>query len=113
VAVFVMGGEGFACVPGKQMRVLSYARSAPTLASGVNIAAFNVGNAIGAHLGGLAIASGLGYRSPLLAGVCLAGAALVLATGAAHAARRAARRGAPSRAALADQGPCPAAPGVA
>ena len=47
-ALVLMGGFGFATVPGLQMRVIGYAAGAPTLASGANIAAFNVGNALGA-----------------------------------------------------------------
>ena len=63
-----MGGFGFAAVPGMQMRVMKYAASAPTLASGANIGAFNVGNALGAWLGGVTITAGLGYTSPIWAG---------------------------------------------
>jgi predicted MFS family arabinose efflux permease len=44
VAIVLMGGFGFATVPGLQMRVMKYASKAPTLASGANIGAFNVGN---------------------------------------------------------------------
>ncbi|WP_460754575.1 MFS transporter [Myceligenerans cantabricum] len=77
-ALFLLGSVGFASVPGMQMRVLRFASSAPTLASGVNISAFNLGNAIGAWLGGLTIAAGFGYRSPLLVGTALALVALVL-----------------------------------
>lgn len=40
---------------------MAYADHAPTLASGANIAAFNVGNAFGAWLGGAVITQGLGY----------------------------------------------------
>ncbi|HJV98394.1 MAG TPA: MFS transporter, partial [Arthrobacter sp.] len=67
-SVVLMGGFGFATVPGLQMRVMTYANSAPTLASGANIAAFNVGNALGAWLGGVTITAGLGYTSPIWAG---------------------------------------------
>ena len=67
----LMGGFGFATVPGLQMRIMTYAGSAPTLASGSNIAAFNVGNALGAWLGGLTITAGLGYTSPLWVGAVL------------------------------------------
>ena len=67
-SIFLMGGFGFAAVPGMQMRVMKYASSAPTLASGANIGAFNVGNALGAWLGGVAITAGLGYTSPIWAG---------------------------------------------
>ncbi|WP_427016300.1 MFS transporter [Pseudarthrobacter sp. P1] len=67
-SLLLMGGFGFATVPGLQMRVMKYASSAPTLASGANIGAFNVGNALGAWLGGLTISAGLGYTSPIWAG---------------------------------------------
>ena len=67
-SIVLMGGFGFATVPGLQMRVMKYAASAPTLASGANIGAFNVGNALGAWLGGVTITAGLGYTSPIWAG---------------------------------------------
>jgi MFS transporter, DHA1 family, inner membrane transport protein len=67
-AMVLLGGFGFATVPGLQMRVMKYASSAPTLASGANIGAFNVGNALGAWLGGVTITAGLGYTSPIWAG---------------------------------------------
>jgi DHA1 family inner membrane transport protein len=89
VALVLMGGFGFATVPGLQMRIMTYAGAAPTLASGANIAAFNVGNALGAWLGGLAITAGLGYTSPLWTGAALAFAALVVLLLAERAARRA------------------------
>ncbi|MEU4680096.1 MFS transporter [Micromonospora sp. NPDC023737] len=71
VALLLMGGFGFATVPPLQMRIMHYAQQAPTLASGANIAAFNVGNALGAWVGGLTIAAGLGYTSPIWAGAAL------------------------------------------
>ncbi|BCY12226.1 MFS transporter [Actinoplanes sp. L3-i22] len=78
--LLLMGGFGFGTVPGLQMRILSYAGKAPTLASGANIAAFNVGNAFGAWLGGLTITAGLGYTSPLWAGAAVTLAALLVYT---------------------------------
>ncbi|WP_067439850.1 MFS transporter [Nocardioides jensenii] len=78
VALFLMGAFGFATVPGLQMRVMEHAGRAPTLASGANIGAFNLGNAIGAWLGGLTISAGLGYVSPLWVGAGLTLAALVV-----------------------------------
>ena len=80
VALLLMGALGFATVPGLQMRIMGYAGGAPTLASGANIAAFNVGNAFGAWVGGVTITAGLGYTSPLWAGalVTLAGLAVLL-----------------------------------
>jgi DHA1 family inner membrane transport protein len=84
-----MGGFGFATVPGLQMRVMKYANSAPTLASGANIGAFNVGNALGAWLGGVTITAGLGYTSPIWAGAGITLLGLgVMAFAAADAKRR-------------------------
>ncbi|MET3142538.1 UNVERIFIED_ORG: DHA1 family inner membrane transport protein [Arthrobacter sp. UYEF2] len=76
--LFLLGAVGFAAVPGMQMRVLSFASAAPTLASGVNISAFNLGNAIGAYIGGITIAAGLGYTSPIWVGAALALIALAI-----------------------------------
>ncbi|WP_032379023.1 MFS transporter [Rhodococcoides fascians] len=67
-SLVLMGAFGFATVPGLQMRVMSFAPDAPTMASGANIAAFNLGNALGAWLGGVTISAGLGYTSPIWAG---------------------------------------------
>jgi DHA1 family inner membrane transport protein len=88
VALVLMGGFGFATVPGLQLRIMTYAGEAPTLASGANIAAFNVGNALGAWLGGLTIGAGLGFTSPLWVGAGLATAALAVLVVAERAARR-------------------------
>lgn len=79
LTLFFLGAVGFAAVPGMQMRVLSFASAAPTLASGVNISAFNLGNAIGAYIGGVTIAAGFGYGSPIWVGVGLAVTALAIA----------------------------------
>ena len=84
----LMGGFGFATVPGLQMRVMHYASSAPTLASGANIGAFNLGNALGAWLGGVTISAGLGYTSPIWAGAAITLAALLVMLAAAEAAKR-------------------------
>ena len=40
--------------------MLNTAKEAPTLASTLNIAAFNLGNALGAYLGGIVIDYGFG-----------------------------------------------------
>ncbi|NYI75805.1 MFS transporter [Nocardioides panzhihuensis] len=68
VALVLMGAVGFGTVPALQMRVMGYADRAPTLASGANIGAFNLGNALGAWIGGVTLAAGFGYTSPLWAG---------------------------------------------
>ncbi|GAA2941036.1 MFS transporter [Microbacterium luteolum] len=86
-ALFLMGGFGFGTVPGLQSRVMHYAGGAPTLASGANIGAFNVGNALGAWAGGVGISAGLGYTSPIWLGAIITGAALVVIVIAAARAR--------------------------
>ena len=78
VSLALMGGFGFATVPGLQMRIMNYAAGAPTLASGTNIAAFNIGNAFGAWAAGLALAAGLGYTSPLWVGAGITALGLVV-----------------------------------
>ncbi|SKC59234.1 MFS transporter [Krasilnikoviella flava] len=71
VALLLMGGFGFATVPGLQARIMRFTEAAPTLGSGANIAAFNVGNAFGAWAAGLALAAGAGYTSPLWVGAAI------------------------------------------
>jgi len=94
IALVLMGAFAFGTVPGLQTRVMVYAEHAPTLASSANIASFNVGNALGAWIGGLAIAAGLGYTSPLWAGAAMSAAALVVMVIAAT--RRSAKRAEPA-----------------
>jgi len=91
----LLGGFGFATVPGLQMRVMKYATTAPTLASGANIGAFNVGNALGAWMGGVTITAGLGYTSPIWAGagITLLGLAVMVLAAAAAKRRDAGRDG--------------------
>ncbi|MDB5673827.1 MAG: transporter [Sphingomonas bacterium] len=78
--IFLWGVASFALVPPLQMRVMNEAAAAPNLASAMNIGAFNLGNAIGAALGGAVISASLGYPAVSLAGavMALAGLALVL-----------------------------------
>ncbi|MEU9153460.1 MFS transporter [Streptomyces sp. NPDC048417] len=75
--VFLMGLTGFAAVPGMITRVTDAAHGA-ALAASANVSASNVGNALGAWLGGLAISAGLGYRAPLCTGAALALAAVIV-----------------------------------
>ena len=86
--IFLWGLASFALVPPLQMRVMNEAAAAPNLASAMNIGAFNLGNAIGAALGGAVISAGLGYPAVSLAGAVMALAGLALVFGL--------RRGAPA-----------------
>ncbi|HKN97260.1 MAG TPA: MFS transporter [Pseudonocardiaceae bacterium] len=81
VTLFALGVIGFATVPAFTSRVLATAgtTSANTLASSAAVAAFNLGNATGAYLGGRVIAAGHGFASPTVVGAAMAGAALLTA----------------------------------
>ncbi len=82
VAVGLLGAAAFATVAPLQMWVLQKAEGAGQgLASSFNIAAFNLGNAIGAGLGGLIIAHGPGLGAiPWIAGLVPLAALLVALT---------------------------------
>jgi MFS transporter, DHA1 family, inner membrane transport protein len=69
LVVGLLGAAAFATVAPLQLRVLEKAGEAGrTLASSLNIAAFNLGNALGAWAGGLALERGPGLAAlPLLA----------------------------------------------
>ncbi|MFF2149170.1 MFS transporter [Kitasatospora sp. NPDC058190] len=100
VTITLVGALGFATVPPLQKRVLDQAHGAPTLASAVNIGAFNLGNALAAWLGGSVITAGLGYTAPNWVGALLAAAALVLAFWSAALERRTPAATAPAAAAV-------------
>jgi DHA1 family inner membrane transport protein len=85
--VFLMGLFGFAAVPGMITRVTDVAHGA-ALAASANVSASNVGNALGAWLGGLAISAGLGYTAPLYVGAGVTLIAVLVMAAAAHQARR-------------------------
>ncbi|MDN7490059.1 MFS transporter [Burkholderia sp. AU45274] len=78
VTVFVWGIAAFATVPPLQAHVVEKAASAPHLASTLNIGAFNVGNALGAWLGGLALEHGLALDALPWVAVAVTFAALVV-----------------------------------
>ncbi|MEV0171218.1 MFS transporter [Streptomyces sp. NPDC050803] len=77
VLVFLLGLTGFAAVPGLITRVTDHAHGAP-LAAGANVSASNLGNALGAWLGGLALTAGLGYTAPLHVGAGITLTAVVV-----------------------------------
>jgi DHA1 family inner membrane transport protein len=79
IGLLVWGAATFAIVPPVQMRVMEAASEAPGLASSINVGAFNLGNAVGAAVGGGVISLGLGYATVPIAGGLLAAAGLALA----------------------------------
>ena len=69
--VFLIGTT-VAIGPALQIRLMDVAGDAQTLAAALNHSAFNMANALGAWLGGVAIASGLGWTSTGWVGALLA-----------------------------------------
>ncbi|WP_320198583.1 MFS transporter [Agrobacterium sp. rho-13.3] len=78
ITLFVFGAVGFSIIPSLQARIQSVAHAAPTLALSVNVSAFNLGNGLGAWLGGAVIAHDYGVRAVLLAGSGLAALSLAV-----------------------------------
>ncbi|MCR8669881.1 MFS transporter [Agrococcus sp. HG114] len=76
---FLIGGAGSVLTPAIQARIMGIAGDAELLGAAANHAAFNVGNALGAALGGAVIAAGLGYLAPAWIGVALASTGFGLA----------------------------------
>ena len=76
--IFLWGIASFALVPPLQSLVVQEAGDAPNLASAMNIGAFNLGNALGAALGGAVISAGLGLPAVAVAGAATAILGLLL-----------------------------------
>jgi MFS transporter, DHA1 family, inner membrane transport protein len=75
----LLGAAAFATVSPLQMWVLQRAAGAQSLASSLNIGAFNLGNAFGAWLGSLVIARGFGLEALPWVGALLPLSALAVA----------------------------------
>jgi MFS transporter, DHA1 family, inner membrane transport protein len=63
VTILLWGLVQFAAGAPLQSRIVDQANAAPNLASTLNQGAFNLGNAMGASLGGLMLSIGFGYRA--------------------------------------------------
>ncbi|MNP18432.1 Inner membrane transport protein YdhP [compost metagenome] len=72
ITLFFWAAASFAAVPALQVNVVRVGQSAPNLVATLNIGAFNVGNAIGAWVGGSVIDHGLGLTRVPLAAALLA-----------------------------------------
>jgi len=62
-----------------QMMLINNGKGSETLAAAAGQASFNIGNALGAYLGGIPIAIGLGYNSQLWVGVVMAALGALIA----------------------------------
>ncbi len=69
ILVFLTGAVAFAAVAPIQMLMINTAVGAEMIASAAIQAAFNIGNALGAFLGGLPLIAGFSFASPNLVGV--------------------------------------------
>lgn len=79
VLVFAVGFFAFVMSPAIQTRLMDVAGDYQAIAAALNHSALNVGNSLGAFLGGVVIASGFGLVSPAWVGASLALAGLIIA----------------------------------
>lgn len=75
LSVLALGSTAGVFIP-LQMRLMEVAGDAQTLAAAMNHAAFNMGNAIGPFVAGLALAAGFGWASTGIVGASLAACGL-------------------------------------
>jgi DHA1 family inner membrane transport protein len=71
VGLFALGFVGLSAGPALMGRLIDFAAEGPSLAAASFHSAFNVANALGAALGGVVLASGLGYDAPAAVGAAL------------------------------------------
>jgi DHA1 family inner membrane transport protein len=79
VFLFLVGGAASGLSPVIQTRLMEVAGDSQTLAAAVNHASLNLGNSLGAYLGGVTIAAGYGYLSPTWVGLALCVPGVLLA----------------------------------
>jgi DHA1 family inner membrane transport protein len=79
VLIGIWGLVHFAAIAPLQSRIVDQAKGAPNLASTLNQGAFNLGNALGAALGGAVLTAGYGYRDLSYASAAIAFLTLILA----------------------------------
>jgi DHA1 family inner membrane transport protein len=77
ITLFLWAVAAFAAVPALQINVMAFGKEAPNLISTLNIGAFNLGNALGAWVGGVVISRGMGLTDVPLAAAALAVVALI------------------------------------
>ncbi|MXV17299.1 MFS transporter [Hufsiella ginkgonis] len=72
ILTFIAGSCALAIASPVQLLMIQSTRGAEMLGASLTQAAFNIGNALGAFLGGLPIAAGYGYTSPEVIGIMMA-----------------------------------------
>lgn len=71
VGLLLVCGAGAALSPVIQTRLMDVAGDSQTLAAAINHSSLNIGNSLGAYLGGVVIAAGYGYVAPTWVGLLL------------------------------------------
>lgn len=71
VGVFLIGAFSSVLGPAIQVRLMDVAEGSTTIAAASTHSALNIGNSLGAALGAVVIAAGLGYLSPIAVGICI------------------------------------------
>ncbi|MFK4760559.1 MFS transporter [Microbacterium sp. ZW T5_45] len=79
ILVFAVGLVSSALSPTIQTRLMDVAEDNQSIAAAVNHSSLNLGNSLGAFLGGLVIAAGWGFTAPAWTGAALAAAGLLIA----------------------------------
>jgi DHA1 family inner membrane transport protein len=94
LGAFLLGATSSAIPPAVQSRLMDVAGDARTIAAALNHSAFNIGNSLGAALGGAVIAAGFGFLAPGWLGIGLALLGVGMTTISYGAERRSSRRAA-------------------
>jgi DHA1 family inner membrane transport protein len=79
LGVLLIGVFSAALSPAIQVRLMDVAKGSTTIAAASTHSALNIGNSLGAALGGVVIAAGLGYLSPIVVGVAMTALGLGIA----------------------------------
>jgi DHA1 family inner membrane transport protein len=79
VGLFLVGLASAALSPAIQTRLMDVAGDGQSLAAALNHSALNIGNSLGAFLGGIVIAAGYGFLSPAWVGLAMLVPGVILA----------------------------------
>ncbi|TFD31162.1 MFS transporter [Cryobacterium cryoconiti] len=81
IGVFLVGAAASGLSPAIQTRLMDVSHDSQSIAAALNHSALNVGNALGAFLGGVVVAAGYGYVAPVWIGLGLSIIGLLLTVG--------------------------------
>lgn len=79
VSILFVGATSSVLIPTVQTRLMDVAGEGQALAAALNHSALNIGNSLGAYLGGVVIAAGFGYLAPGWVGLSLLVPGILLA----------------------------------